>query len=120
MLGGGWDTLNVVGLFPAQRHIGVAASFRVPWNETNQRHDVSVAMLTEDGDQLAKIDAQLEVGRPPGIPVGTDQRAQIAAEMNLEFKKPGNFVLVASIGGEPKARTTFRVAGGQPIDMRPN
>jgi hypothetical protein len=119
LLGGGWDTLNIGSSFPHRRHLGIAASFRVPWNETNQRHDVSIEVMTEDMEQLAKIDAQLEIGRPAGIPAGTDQRAQLAAEMNIEFKKAGNFVIIAKTAGadEHEARTTFRVVDPQARTM---
>ena len=117
VLGGGWDTLNVVGLFPQNRHVGIAASFRVPWNETNQRHNVSIEIMTEDAEPLTNFDAQLEVGRPAGIQIGTDQRAQLAAEFGLQFKKPGNFAIVTKIEGEEGARTSFRVTGGQPLPM---
>jgi hypothetical protein len=118
LMGGGWDTLQVSGQFPQGRHVGIAASFRVPWNETNQRHGVMVQILSEDGEELAKINAQLEVGRPAGIPAGSDQRAQFAAEMNLQFKSPGTYVLQAQIEGQEPVRSTFRVSGGQP-NQRP-
>lgn len=34
-----------------------------------------------DGDELAKITGQIEVHRPTGIPMGMDQRAQLAADI---------------------------------------
>jgi hypothetical protein len=109
LLGGGWDTLAVNQTFPVTRHLSLAAAFTVPWNETNQRHTVEIEVSTEDGLSLARIEGQLEVGRPAGIPLGTDQRAQLAASFGLEFKGPGLYSIVARIAGEENARTHFRV-----------
>src|SRR5438046_2643306 len=107
LLGGGWDTLNHNGPFPVDRHFGLAASFRVPWNETNMRHNASISIETEDGQEMANIQTQLEVGRAPGIPAGSDQRAQVAAEMMMRFEKPGVYSIVAKIEGAEAARTSF-------------
>lgn len=111
LLGGAWDTLNVAQAFPVQQRLAVAVSFRIPWNETNQRHNIEIEILTEDGKQVAKIDGQVEVGRPPGIPVGSDQRAQIAADIGIQFDQPGSFSIIASIEGQKDAETSFRVLG---------
>ncbi len=119
LLGGGWDVLNVNQVFPYSQQIGLAVSFRVAWNETNEKHNVEVQVETEDGTELAKIGAQLEVGRPPGIPVGTEQRAQIAANFPIRFDKPGVFAVVARIEGQDTSRTVFRVVGGKAIQAPP-
>jgi hypothetical protein len=116
IMGGGWDQLNVAHALPFTHRMGIAASFRVPWNETNQKHNVEIRLVTDDGEELVKIAAQLEVGRPPGIPVGSDQRAQLAADLGVQFKKPGVYAIVALVEGEERSRTTFRVAGGQTVN----
>jgi hypothetical protein len=119
LLGGGWDVLNVNQLFPVTRHCGVAAAFTVPWDQTNMRHNVEIEIQDDDGNDLAKIQGQFEVGRPPGIPVGMTQRTQIAAEMALTFKKPGNYVIIARIEGIESRRVHFRVAGGKALQLPP-
>ena len=108
LLGGGWDQLNVAS-FPVQQRMGLAASFLVPWNETNLRREVELTMVTEDGEEMLKINGQVEVGRPAGIPAGSEQRAQMAAEMGVEFKKRGVYSIIAKIDGEEAARIAFRV-----------
>ena len=108
LLGGGWDQLNV-GSFPVQQRMGLAASFLVPWNETNQKRNVELSLVTDDGDELLKINGQIEVGRPAGIPAGSGQRAQLAADMSVEFKRPGVYSIIARIDGEESARIAFRV-----------
>jgi hypothetical protein len=114
LLGGGWEMLVVHGGFPAQQYCAVAASFRVPWNETNQRHNVEIDVTTEDGASVAQLRGQIEVGRPPGIPLGADQRTQLASTLLLTFEAPGTFVIVARVEGEEMKRTTFRVVAGAP------
>jgi hypothetical protein len=119
IMGGGWDVLTVNQTFPVTQYLGLAASFKIPWSETNQKHEIEVRIVTEDEGELAKIAAQLEVGRPAGIPVGTDQRAQFAANLPISFEKPGLFAIVTKIEGQESARTTFRVIGGLRVQMPP-
>jgi hypothetical protein len=114
LLGGGWDVLSVNQAFPAARHCAVAASYVVPWNETNQRFDVEIVFVTEDGRELAKIAAQVEVGRPAGTPPGSNQRAQIAAELDLQFEGPGVYSIISNVQGGEDLRTSFRVVAGPP------
>lgn len=38
LMGGGWDYLQHSGTFPYTQQCALAASFVVPWDETNQRH----------------------------------------------------------------------------------
>src|SRR5437773_10351851 len=38
LAGGGWDLLTINAEFPHDQIIGLAASFGVPWSETNQPH----------------------------------------------------------------------------------
>jgi hypothetical protein len=108
LMGGGWDALSVPQ-FPVTKQTGIAASFNIPWNDTNLKHDVEIEIITEDGATVAKLNAQLEAGRPAGIPVGTDQRVQIAANLPLEFKAPGVFSIVSRVAGREDAALNFRV-----------
>lgn len=122
MLGGGWDTVSVNQGFPYTLRCAIAASFTVPWTETNTRHNIEIEIQDIDGVGLAKIAGQFEVGRPPGIPAGSDQRTQIAADMGLTFPKAGQYVIIARIEGEEAKKTNFRVLSAsiaQPQSDRP-
>jgi hypothetical protein len=112
LLGGGWDVLTVGSTFPVQQRCSVAASYRVPWNETNEKHVVEIEVVNDDGDSLATVQGQVEVGRPAGIPPGTDQRAQIAADMVIQIEKATSFAIIARIEGVEVGRTSFRVVSG--------
>jgi hypothetical protein len=109
LMGGGWDTVNVNGPLPVTQRCAVAASFTVPWPETNRRHNVSIDISTEDGQLIAEVNGQVEVGRPVGIPPGASQRAQLAADLALPIHSPGVIVIVAKIEGKEAGRLTFRV-----------
>lgn len=110
--GGGWDKLTVNSGFPVTHPMGIAASFRVPWNETNQEHHVEIEVVTDDGDSIAKINASLTVGRPPDIPAGQDQRSQIAGNLALQLPKQGTYTIIARIEDQEAAKTHFNVVTG--------
>jgi hypothetical protein len=111
LMGGGWDTLQVNQPFPVTQRCAVATSFRVPWTETNRRHNVSIEIATEDGQVLGEVKGQVEVGRPVGLPAGSDQRAQIAADIALGIPGPGTIVITARVEDRDVGRVTFRVLG---------
>ena len=115
--GGGWDTLTVNTGFPVQQSAGLAASFVVPWEATNQRHHVELEMLTEDGASIAKTGGQFEVGRPPGIKPGQSQRFQMSANFNVQLDKPGTYVIVARIEEQEGSRIHFNVVPGPMLSV---
>ena len=115
LLGGGWDLLAVNQPFPVTRVCALAASYSVPWTETNRRFDVEIVIVSDEGVEIAKIAGQVEVGRPAGTPAGSEQRAQICADLHLEFGGPTSYAIISSIEGREDMRTSFRVvAGGVP------
>lgn len=112
LMGGGWETLTVSTL-PVVHPIAIAVAFSVPWNETNQKHDVQIELADQDGAVLATIDGQIEVGRPPGIPLGHTQRVQMGANLALQFEKAGTYVITTRISGQESKRVVFAVT--QPV-----
>ena len=52
--GGGWDRLTVGSEFPTAKIIGIAASFVVPWNETNKKIAARIEIQTQDGAIVGK------------------------------------------------------------------
>jgi hypothetical protein len=110
--GGGWDQLSVNGTLPTRQHVGVAAAFSVPWDETNIKHSVELDVLTADGAPAAQMKAMLEAGRPAGVPPGQSQRVQLAVNMFLEIKRFGTYEIVARVGGQDARRIHFNVGPG--------
>ena len=113
LLGGGWDRITINKEFPVPHPMAVALSFKIPWNETNESHKFGVAILTEEGAQIAQFGGDLEIGRPPGIPPGQDQRMQAAVNMSLKLDGPGTFSVIASIDGVDGPRTVFNVVAAR-------
>ena len=118
LLGGGWDVLAVRKGFPFGQQCAIALAVKVPWNETNKRHNFEVEILSEDQQteepkSIAKMGGQFEVGRPPGIPVGQDQRVQLAINMSLNIDSPGIKTVIARLGGIESKRISFNVVATQ-------
>ena len=113
LLGGGWDKLTINRALPSTHQMAVAASFRVGWNETNERHNFEIEIVDADGAAIGKVSGQFEVGRPPGVTPGQDQRTQIAVSMGLPIKQFGTYVIIARLNGEELRRYPFSVIGAQ-------
>lgn len=93
---------------PPMNHFGVAVSVLVPWEETNRRHHLVMRLETEDGQELVRMEGDLEVGRPPGITAGSDQRAVLAINADIQFPKPGGYRILADVGAQTRS-VSFRV-----------
>ncbi len=109
--GAGWTDITQPigpGGQPGIVHIGMAVSILVGWNETNRRFPLTLTIVHEDGGELAKVNAQLEAGRPPGSTPGADLRNLLALGAELQFPKPGNYELRAELGGKQRS-VAFRV-----------
>jgi hypothetical protein len=118
LMGGGWDRLTVNSAFPFRKPVGLAAAFRVPWNETNQPQNVEIEIQTDDGESVGKVGAQFEVGRPPGMKAGQNQRFQLAANVPLTLTGPGGYVIVARVEGQEAGRVPFNVMVGPALEPR--
>lgn len=112
LLGGGWESLTINAAFPRRHVRAVVAAFRVPWDETNRRHAVELAILDEAGQELATVPGQIEVGRPAGVPLGGAQRVQMAVGLALTLTRPGTYAAVGRIEGREARRTEFYVVAG--------
>lgn len=110
VLGGGWERLTVSSDFPVRRRCAVALAFSVPWSETNQKQTFTVRVVDEDGAEIhGAINGQFEAGRPAGMTAGTEQRVQIAIDLNLSIPKEGAYVVETTLNDGQISRTTFTV-----------
>jgi len=120
LMGGGWDVLHVGQPFPIQQSFAIALSFRVPWQQTNQRHTAEIRIIAEDQQELAMVGAQLEVGRPVGIPAGQVQRMQMAMNLVLALPRRGIYEIRVSINGdESPRRASFTIVPNPLLNMQP-
>lgn len=93
----------------APSHLGIALTLLTSWSETNRRYPVKLIVETEDGgDELVKVGGEMESGRPPGVPEGTDLRAVIAVNVEITYPAPGGYRVVAEVGQDQRT-VSFRV-----------
>lgn len=120
MIGGGWDVLTVNSGFPAVQQMAVAASFIVPWSDTNARQTAEVEIFDEDRNAvMANVTGEFEVGRAAGIPPGSSQRTQLAVMMGLKIEHAGQYSIRCRLNGEDQPRRSwFRVVEGPGMALR--
>jgi hypothetical protein len=124
--GGGWTEhwrglQGPDGNFPGS-HLGIALTILTSWVETNRRVNVRIIVEPEDGgEEVLRIEGQMESGRPPGVPEGTDLRAAIAVNGEVTYPREGGYRIVAQVGDDTRT-VSFRVhdqpppvAGGGPV-----
>jgi hypothetical protein len=70
----------------------------------NRRFPLKLVVIHEDGEELASAHAQVEAGRPPGLPAGSDIRSVIAVNAEAQFKRLGTYEFRAELDG--KVRST--------------
>lgn len=113
LAGAGWDVVTRAypeGGRPTPHHFGVGVSVLVPWLEANKRHRLVILIEGEDGGEpLLRAEGELEVGRPPGTPEGSDLHAVLAIDATVDFPSPGGYRLVAQVGQDPPRTSSFRV-----------
>jgi hypothetical protein len=114
LLGGGWDNLNVNAPFPIDQKFAIALGIKVAWNETNKKHTFEVEIISEDKateapKTLMKAGGQFEIGRPPGILPGQEQRFQIALDGILKIESAGTKTIIVRVEGQEMRRTSFYV-----------
>jgi hypothetical protein len=117
VMGGGWETLTVNAV-PAQHAVAVAVAFSVPWSETNQQHDIQIEILDQESKSLVKVDGQIEVGHPSGVPFGQGQHIQMGVNLGLTIEKLGPHSIATRIEGQESKRITFNVVAGQGLTPR--
>lgn len=74
VLGGGW---SVTG--PDLPPMAIAIKLDVPWSAANERHTFVIDLVDQDGRPVpagdspgVRVEGSFEVGRPAGLPAGSD------------------------------------------------
>ena len=112
LLGGGWDRIAVQSL-PAMQMAGIAVGVLVPWSETNTPQTLTLTIEDEDGAAvLPQVAVRVEVGRPPGLPAGAEQRVMVAFNAQLALPRLGGYVITAALDGGTERRLRFGVVPG--------
>ena len=101
MLGAGWS----LTASPTSPH-AVALLIKVPWDRTNQKLPLMLELLDADGapveltDGPIGVQAEIEVGRPPGIPAGIMLDSAFTVGLGPLPLPPGRYQWRASLAGQ--------------------
>jgi hypothetical protein len=112
VVGGGWTFIG-----PGPANFGIGIVIEVPWHAANQRHHCVLELRDADGvvftlpdGNLAQVQADVEVGRPPGHPAGASLNAPLALNLfGVPLVPNSRYEWVLSIDGhgEPDWRLGF-------------
>jgi hypothetical protein len=119
MIGGGFDRVTILepGALPSY---DLALGFLVDYNETNEPHDFGVVLMDADNGQvIPPLGGRIEVGRPPGMVAGQEQRVMIVFRGPFPVPAVGSYRWVPILDGDEQQPSRFSVelaaqAGGRP------
>jgi hypothetical protein len=118
VMGGGWEYLTINQPLPVIHQCAIAVAFSVPWNETNQRHNVTIEIVDPEGNVPLHFEGDIEVGRPPGIPLGHAQRVPLAISVGLKIEQLGPHLVSTRIHGQESRSLRFNVVAGPGLAQR--
>jgi hypothetical protein len=109
IMGAGWSRMgaNTPGT------MGLAIKLSIPWDQANMRHSLVAALKTEDGQQVevggvqVRSEAQIEVGRPPGLRPGTPLDVPVALMFQGLSLPPGAYIWELEVDGEVLSKARF-------------
>jgi hypothetical protein len=109
LMGGAWDSYTLAD--PARpARFAIAVAVMVPWACTNEKHTLRVRIDNADGQTVTpEFPIDFQVGRPPTLAPGTEQRLVWAINGDFALRDAGAYSLVAAIDGQDSRRTAFVV-----------
>lgn len=109
LMGGAWDRMTVRDAAQPMR-FAVALGVLVPWNATNQTHNLRVTIEDADATQHGTlIESSFVAGRPPDLKPGSTQRVLLAVVSIAAPPPAGDYALLVTIDGEQRRRVGFTV-----------
>ncbi len=85
-------------------HFGVGTSVLIPWEEANTPHHLTVRIeQAETAAELVRVETDIEVGLPPGLPSGTEQRPVFGLPANIAFPVEGVYRVVAQVDEDERS-----------------
>lgn len=106
IMGGGWSISG-----PSPSPSALAIKIEVPWNDANRRHELKVELLDGDyrpvlvptpaGNCALVVTGSFEVGRPPGIIIGSPLDVPFAFNIGpIALEPEGRYFWRLSIDGK--------------------
>ena len=122
LMGGGWDTMGAAEV-PAPVRLAIASGIRIGWEETNAPIPVLITIEDDDAGEVLRLQAEVNMGRPPGLPAGSSQLSQAAVTVQVSLPRFGGYrvnIIAGSGEGEVRRGLPFRlVRRGQPAPPPP-
>ncbi len=107
LMGGGWDSMGAVEA-PAAVRLAIATGVRVEWEETNVPIPVLITIDDDDAQEIMRLEAQMNVGRPPTLPAGSTQLSQMTAAIQVSLPRFGGYRVTVIAGtGDAAVRRTL-------------
>jgi hypothetical protein len=107
--GAGWDRK----VLPQDQQIefGIAAGILVPWNLTNQQHQFSLSLETEDGAPVGTpITGAFNIGRPARSFPGQKLRTPLAARSRVKAPGLGGYRVALVVNNDVTKHVAFSLA----------
>lgn len=109
MMGGAWEDYTLADPNRPAR-FGVAVAVLVPWAATNERHTLQLRIEDADGQAVIQpTGVDFQVGRPPNLSPGSEQRLVLAFNGDFPINTPGQYRVIAAIDDQDSEWSTFRV-----------
>ena len=109
MMGAAWEDYTLVDPNRPAR-FGVAVAVMVPWAATNEQHTLQLRIEDADGQSvIPPTGVNFQVGRPPNLSPGSEQRLVLAFNGDFPINTPGQYRVIAAIDDQDSEWTTFRV-----------
>ena len=118
ILGGGWSIMSATPTPSA-----VAVHIHIPWDRANAQHSWLLELVDHDsepvivpgpaGEQPLRVGGNFEVGRPPGVPYGSELGISFAVTLGpIPLTPGGRYVWRLSINDETRDdwRLPFSIA----------
>lgn len=121
VMGGAWDR-QFVQDFAQPIWLSLAIGILVPWNATNQQHNLQVTIEDFDGRPLSfSLQAGFTAGRAATATPGEVQRVIMALPMVPQILPgPGKYTVKAAINGTLMKTVEFYAAQSPPVPAAPH
>jgi hypothetical protein len=114
MLGAGWSAIYAPGPAPVvHRHLALAGTISIEWNEANEEIPFEIVLENEDGVAVLPepVSGTVIAGRPPFAPKGQPFTLPLVVPFDdLRFEHFGIYCFRFLSNGEEKKRVSFQVA----------
>lgn len=103
LMGGGWQNIALRS-WETGAQFAIALGIIVPWNATNEDHEVVINIDDEDGNAVpdGTTRVRLQMGRPAGVRPGRSFRAIVAINHLLKLPHEGTYRVIARVGEKTK------------------